>query len=105
MSVNCGAYRFPVTLYYIASETSSAMGSSVPSFTTYEVFADVQEMSDYQRLKLGMNIDESAFAITCRKPVAGRPIKLVYNSVTYRVTSCKMPRTGDVIELTAVKYD
>ena len=103
MVLNVGRYRFPITLYYIASEAVSDMGSSTPTFTTYSVIADMEELSDMQRIKYGLNVDESSFLVKCRKPVSGRPIKLAYNSADYRIVSFKLPRLGDNIEIICTK--
>jgi hypothetical protein len=99
--MNSGQMRFPIVLYYKSSETSSAMGSMVPSFTTYIVNADMVELSDNQRLRYGMNIEENAYKFTLRKPVDGRPIKLTYNSVEYNITSCIEDRLSQVLTIIA----
>lgn len=100
-----GRFMFPITIYYRASDTVSAMGSRTPTFTTYSVMADMEELSDNQRIKFGMNIDESAFKVVCNKPVTGRVHQIVYNSQTYRVTSFKPARLGHEIEMICVKDD
>lgn len=99
--MNSGQMRFPIVLYYKASETSSAMGSMIPSFTTYIVTSDMVELSDNQRLRYGMNIEENAYKFTCRKPVDGRPIKLTYESVEYNITSCIEDRLKQVLTIIA----
>jgi hypothetical protein len=99
--MNSGQMRFPIVLYYKSSETSSAMGSMVPSFTTYVVNADMVELSDNQRLRYGMNIEENAYKFTLRKPIDGRPIKLTYNSVEYNITSCIEDRLSQVLTIIA----
>lgn len=100
--MNSGQYRFPITLYYKANETSSAMGSMVPSFTTYVVNANREELNDNQRLRYGMNIEENGYRFSMRKPVAGRPIKLYHDSVEYRITSCIEDRLSQVLTVIAV---
>lgn len=105
MPVNCGSFMFPITLYYRSSDTVSSMGSHNTNFTTYSVLANMVELSDNQRIKLGMNIDESAFEVTFNKPIDGRVHKMVYNSQTYRVTSFIPERIGTVVKMICVKND
>lgn len=104
MQVNSGTYRFPITLYYLNSSSVDDMGSYVPTFTSYSVTADITPVSDAQRVKLGMNIEETAYRVTCRVPVStGRPVKLDYDSVEYRVTACTFSRLKDRMEMITVK--
>lgn len=94
-------FCFPITLYYKDSETASTMGSQVPTFTDYAVFANIEPLSDSQRYRLGININDAAFTVTCVKPVDGIPNKLDYNSETYMITSFQNDRLSDIIRMTA----
>lgn len=98
-SVNIGAMRDFITISYELAKVSTALGGIVQTFSPYEVPADVRPLSSSVAMKFGVDTMSDSYMVMLRPPAEGRPVKVTYNSKTYRVISCEQDKVGQFMTL------
>lgn len=98
-SINIGAMRDFITISYELAVVSTVMGGRVQTFSPYEVPADVRPLSSSVAMKYGMDAMSDSYMVHLRPPAEGRPVKLVYEGVTYRVVSSERDKLNQFLTL------
>mgnify|MGYP001167107799 FL=1 len=102
MAGSVKSFRDSITLYYVNETTVSDMGSRNHTYTTYDVWADVNQLSSDVALRYGVNEISDSYSVRTRPPASGRPVNVLYNSETYRVISSKMDKHNQWLDLIIV---
>ena len=100
---NIGAFRDIVTIYFESAVTKTDMGSRVQTFESFDEPADVKQISSGNALRLGLDTMTDSYNVICRPPDTWRPVKVVYDSETYRVVSAQRDKVSQYLELIVTK--
>ena len=98
--VNVGQFRDSITIYYVNTRSVTAMGDEVLTYTSYVVWADVNQINSTQSVYLGLNKDSKNYSVRLRPPASGRPVKILYNSVEYSIVSDSLDKVNQFLTLT-----
>jgi len=97
--VNIGNFRDRVTVSFVASQAVSAQGSRTPTYTDYDLFADVRQMSNDQAQLYGLDVMSDNFMVICRPPATGRPARVTYNSEIFRVIAAERDKVSQFLRM------
>ena len=98
-SVNIGAFRDEITIYYLSSQTVTAMGGRSKSFTSYTINADVKQISGSTSLRYGLDVQAKSYDVVCRPPSTSRPAKVVIGTDTYNVVSAEIDKVNQWLKM------
>ena len=97
--VNVGRFRDKIKVYYVNGRTTTSMGDESLTYTSYDVWADVNQISSSQSVYLGLNKNAPSYSVTLRAPASGRPVKVLYNSVEYAVVDTQIDKVNQFQKL------
>jgi len=97
------SFRDKITIYYVSTTTVTDMGSKNQTYSTYDVWADVNQLASDVALRYGVNEMVNAYSVRTRPPASGRPVKVLYGSNTCRVISSKTDKVGQWLDLIIVE--
>jgi len=97
------SFRDKITIYYVNTSTVTDMGSPSLTYSTYDVWADVNQLSSDVALRYGINEMVNAYSVRTRPPASGRPVKVLYGSNTCRVISSKIDKVSQWLDLVIVE--
>lgn len=93
--------RDRVTLYYELAQSATDMGGRSMTYTTYTLWADVEQMDSGQSLRYGLDTLNDNIRARTRPPATGRPVLILYNSVTYKVVSAVTDKVSQFLTIIA----
>lgn len=94
MASNVGSFRDAISVYYKEGSITSDMGSEVLTYTKFDLFADVNQLSGKQALYYGLDVLNESYKVICRAPSLKRPIKVLYSTETFRVFDSFIDKRG-----------
>jgi hypothetical protein len=96
---NVGKHRDKITLKYVATDSQDDLGGAVLTYTSYEVYAHMEQLDSSQSLRLGLDLMTEAYEVICRPPAVGRPAKVEFDGETYSIRSYKVDKDRQFMEM------
>jgi hypothetical protein len=91
--------RDRITVYYESTATATDMGGRTLTYSSYEVWADVNQLDSSAALRYGLNVLNESYKIVTRPPASGRPALVLYGTTTYKVISAITDKVGQYLTM------